>query len=88
MLLGKAYGQSGDLNSALQDMRKGLATLDHSLSRNNPKYLAAQIAYSQVLDRIGSHAEAAEISASAEKALKNYYGSQCPGCTISVAALR
>jgi tetratricopeptide (TPR) repeat protein len=88
MLLGKAYGQSGDLNTALRDMRKGLAILEHSLSRNNPKYLVAQIAYSQVLGRTGSHAEAAEMCARAEKALKNYYGSQCAGCTISVAAFR
>lgn len=88
MLRGKAYSQLGDLNSALADMLEGLAILDHALGRKNPRYFMAEIAYSQVLDRTGSHTDAAELRARAEKARKDYFGSQCAGCTISVAALR
>jgi hypothetical protein len=40
------------------------------------------------LDRFGLHPEAAQMRAAAEKASKNYYGSQCAGCTINVTALR
>ena len=88
MLLGKAYAESGDLGSALPDMEAGLTILDHALGKKNPKYFAAELAYSRVLDQFGSHAEAAQMRAAAEKARKDYYGSQCAGCTINVAAFR
>ncbi|HXW90489.1 MAG TPA: tetratricopeptide repeat protein [Terriglobales bacterium] len=88
MLLGKAYAESGDFRSALADMQTGLTTLDHALGQKNPKYFAAELAYSRVLDQVGSHAEAAQVRAAAEKASKGYYGSQCAGCTINVAAFR
>jgi tetratricopeptide (TPR) repeat protein len=88
MLLGRAYAESGDFTSALANMRTGLTILDHALGQKNPKYFAAELAYSRVLDQVGSHAEAAQVSASAEKASKDYYRSQCAGCTINVAAFR
>jgi tetratricopeptide (TPR) repeat protein len=88
MLLGKAYAESGDFTSALANMQTGLTILDHALGQKNPKYFAAELAYSRVLDRSGLHAEAAQMSAAAEKASKAYYGSQCAGCTINVAAFR
>jgi tetratricopeptide (TPR) repeat protein len=88
MLRGKAYAQAGGLNSALADMREGLAILDHALGRKNPRYFMAEMAYSQLLDRAGSHADAAELRTSAEKARKDYYASQCAGCTINGAAFR
>jgi len=88
MLLGKAYAESGDLRSALANMQTGLTILDHALGQKNPKYFAAELAYSRILDQFGLHAEAAEMRATAEKASKDYYGSQCAGCTINVAAFR
>lgn len=88
MLLGKAYAESGDLTNALANMQTGLTILDHALGRKNPKYFAAELAYSQVLDRFGLHAEAAQMRAAGEKAGKDFYGSQCAGCTINVAAFR
>jgi hypothetical protein len=69
-------------------MRMGLVILDHALGDKNPKYFMAQIAYSQILDRTGSHAEAAQVKAAAEQASKAFYRDQCVGCTISVAAFR
>lgn len=88
MLLGRAYAESGDFRSALANMQTGLTILDHALGQKNPKYFAAELAYSRVLDQFGMHAEAAQMRAAAEKANKDYYGSQCTGCTISVAAFR
>jgi tetratricopeptide (TPR) repeat protein len=88
MLLGKAYAKSGDYRSALANMQTGLTILNHALGQKNPKYFAAELAYSRVLDQFGSHAEAAQMRAAAEQATKDYYGSQCAGCTINVAAFR
>jgi tetratricopeptide (TPR) repeat protein len=88
MLLGKAYAESGDFRSALASMQTGLTILDHALGQKNAKYFAAELAYSRVLDQFGLHAEAEPIRAAAEKAGKDYYGSQCAGCTINVAAFR
>jgi tetratricopeptide (TPR) repeat protein len=88
MLLGKAYAESGDFRSASANMQTGLTILDHALGQKNPKYFAAELAYSRVLDRFGLHAEAAPMRAAAEKANKDYYGSQCVGCTVNVAAFR
>jgi hypothetical protein len=88
MLLGKAYAESGDFRTALANMQTGLTILDHALGQRNPKYLAAELAYSRVLDQFGLHAKAAQIRAAAEQASKDYYGSQCVACTINVAAFR
>jgi tetratricopeptide (TPR) repeat protein len=87
VLRGKAYAQSGDIDRALADMRQGLAILNE-LGPTNPKYFAAEIAYSQVLDRAGSHAQAAQLRAAAAQAGKDFFGSRCLGCTIDLAALR
>lgn len=88
MLLGRALAASGDLGNALANMQAGLNILDHGLGQKNPKYFAAELAYSRVLDQSGLHAEAAQFRAASEKASKDYYGGQCVGCTISVAAFR
>jgi tetratricopeptide (TPR) repeat protein len=88
ILLGKAHAQSGDLNASLADMRQGLTILDHALGRKSLKYVAAELAYSQVLDRSGLHAEAAQLRASADLSGKDFYGRQCPGCTINVSGFR
>jgi len=88
MLLGKAYAESGDFRSALANMKTGLTILDHALGQKNPKYFAAELAYSRLLDQSGLHVEAAQMRAAAEKASKDYYGSQCAGCTTNVAAFR
>jgi hypothetical protein len=69
-------------------MGKGLSILQRTLGDRNSKYFAAQLAYSQVLDRAGSHAEAAQVNAAAQQAIKAFYRDQCIGCTINVAAFR
>src|SRR5215467_5667255 len=88
MLLGKAYAESGDIRSAVANMQTGLTILGLALGQKNPKYSAAELAYSRVLDQFGSHAEAAQMRAAAEKDGKDYYARRCAGCTINVAAFR
>jgi len=87
-LLGKAYAESGDFRSALANMQTGITILDHALGQKNPRYFAAELAYSRVLDQFGLHSEAAQMRASAEKASNHCYGGKCVGCTINVAAFR
>jgi tetratricopeptide (TPR) repeat protein len=88
MLMGKAYAESGTLKSGLVNMQTGLAILDHALGQKNPKYVAAELAYSRLLDQAGLHAEAAQMRAAGELASKDYYRRQCAGCTINIAAWR
>lgn len=88
MLLGKAYSLSGDRDKALVDMREGLGILEQALGRKNPKYFAAQIAYSQALDRAGLREQAAQWRTAGEQGEKDFYRSQCVGCSISVAGFR
>jgi tetratricopeptide (TPR) repeat protein len=86
LLLGEAHNGAGQLTDALGEMRQGVAILERTLSRDNPHYLVAELAYSRILDATGSHAEAARIKASAETLLKDVYRKQCAGCTVSAVA--
>lgn len=88
MLLGRAYLDGGDVDSSLAVMRKGLAILERTLEHHNPRYLTAEMAYSDALQRAGSSAQAAQIKMEAQQGLKDFYRSQCTGCTISVQAFR
>ncbi|MGA8500067.1 MAG: hypothetical protein WB683_00830 [Candidatus Sulfotelmatobacter sp.] len=88
MLRGKAYAQSGNIEKALVDMRDGLGIMEQTLGRKNPRYFAAQIAYAAVLDQAGLREQAAQWRAAAEQAQKDFYRSQCVGCTINVSASR
>jgi tetratricopeptide (TPR) repeat protein len=86
LLLGDANAKAGQLTTALGEMKQGVAILDRTLGRQNPRYLLAEIAYSRVLDATGSHLEAAQIKAAAEPLLNDINPSKCAGCTISAAA--
>jgi tetratricopeptide (TPR) repeat protein len=88
MLLGKSYAQAGRNAVALEEMRKGLRILEQSTGTNSVKYLAAEIAYSEVLDRSGAHTEAARLKDSAEQGLAKLNGDACSRCSISVVALQ
>jgi len=88
MLLGKAHADAGDFTTALAEMDQGRAILGRTLDSQNPKYLTAEIAYSQVLDATGAHLEAARIKTSAERRLKEAPSRRCSNCTISAAAFQ
>jgi tetratricopeptide (TPR) repeat protein len=87
MLLGKSYAQAGQNDKALEQMRKGLNIVDQAVGSNDPKYLAAQISYSQVLDQSGEHDEAVRVKNSAQQALKRLSRDACADCTVSAFAL-
>jgi tetratricopeptide (TPR) repeat protein len=87
MLLGKSYAQAGRNAIALEEMRKGLRILEQSTGTNSVKYLAAEIAYAEVLDRSGAHTEAARLKDSAEQGLAKLNRDACSRCSISVVAL-
>jgi tetratricopeptide (TPR) repeat protein len=88
ILLGRAYLQSGDQRRGLMDMSDGLSIIGHALGQKNPKYVVAELAYSQALDRAGSHSQAAQLRAAAEQAGTDLSHSQCVGCTIDISAFR
>jgi tetratricopeptide (TPR) repeat protein len=87
MLLGKSYAQAGQNDKALEQMQKGLNILNQAIGPSDPKYLAAQISYSQVLDRSGEHDEAVRVKNSAQQALKRLSRDACADCTVSVFAM-
>lgn len=88
VLLGNAKADAGELVSALADVKRGLAILDRTLTRQNPQYMRAEIAYSRVLDRTEAHAEAARMKTTAEHELQEFYRDQCVDCTLSAVAFR
>ena len=88
MLLGRAHADAGELTTALAEMNQGRAILGRTVATQNPKYLAAEIAYSRVLDATGAHLEATRIRASAERGLKEESSRRCNNCTISAAAFQ
>ena len=97
-LLAIAYAQSGDTAGAVVDFKNSLTILDHVLGEDSSQYLAAETAYSQVLERAGHHEEALRLASAAkevkrgkdndehedalEKTTSNLYGSSGIGCTI------
>ena len=87
MLLGKSYAQAGQNAVAMEEMRKGLRILEQSTGTNSVKFLAAEIAYSRVLDRSGAHTEATRLKDSAVQGLAKLNRDACPRCSVSVAAL-
>jgi tetratricopeptide (TPR) repeat protein len=87
MLLGKAYAQAGQNTVAGEEMQKGLRILEQSAGSNSTKYLAAEIAYAQVLDQSGEHMEAARLKDAAEQAFEKLDRDVCTRCSISIVAL-
>lgn len=88
VLVGRALADTTDKGKALDSVRSGLEILDHTVGRQNPKYFAAQIAYSYVLEVNGFHSEAAQVKTAANQALKNFYRDTCATCTVSITALQ
>jgi hypothetical protein len=87
MLLGKSCAQAGQYAVAIEEMRKGLRILEQSTGTSSVKYLAAETAYSEVLDRSGAHIEAARLKDSDEQGLAKLNRDACSRGSISVVAL-
>jgi tetratricopeptide (TPR) repeat protein len=86
--LGNACSEAGQLSVAAVNMRKGIDILGLSGGRGDPRYLAAELGYSQLLDRLGAHVEAARLREGAQTALVRVHRNQCVDCRIDVEALR
>jgi tetratricopeptide (TPR) repeat protein len=77
VLLGKAYANDGQLDAGLSNLRKGLAILNGSAGPHSSRYLAAEMAYAQVLDSAGEHAESVALKNSAKSELMAREGERC-----------
>jgi tetratricopeptide (TPR) repeat protein len=87
MLVGKSNAEAGNAQDALDNMRKGLEILEKAVGSTSIMFLEAELAYAAVLNTSGDHAQARDLKATAEEALRNLYGRQCVQCRISAAAL-
>jgi tetratricopeptide (TPR) repeat protein len=88
LLLGKAQGLDHDVPEAESSMQKGLAILKKTEGTNSVRYVAGELAYSELLEHAGSHAEAARINSDANTTIRNLRSQQCAQCTVSVWSLR
>ena len=88
LLLGRAQGESGDLNEGLDAMSKGLSILKNTVGTNDVRYLIGEMTYSKLLDRSGRHVEAQRLSAEAENSLPKEVKTPCRDCSTSVWSLR
>jgi tetratricopeptide (TPR) repeat protein len=88
LLLGNAYAANGEPSKAIAMMAQGLAIMDRTAGRQNPKYVAGEMMYARVLDRYGKQTEAAQLRAEATQHLSELYHNQCLDCTVSVWSLR
>jgi tetratricopeptide (TPR) repeat protein len=88
VLLGGAYLQAGDLTEARATTNRGLNLLEATSGRQSPRFLAAELAYSKVLDASGAHDEASRFRAEAEAGLNTNPGRQQAQGEISISALR
>lgn len=80
ILLGKAYLKNAEITDALSSIRTGCALLRATVGTAHPRYLLAQIAYSEALKSAGQRAEAVRVRQEAERELKTFYGNQCAQC--------
>jgi tetratricopeptide (TPR) repeat protein len=88
VLLGGAYLQAGDISNARETTRQGLAMLEASSGRETPRYFAAELSYSKILDASGAHDEASRLRKEAQSSLNSGTDRQRAQSEISVAALR
>lgn len=88
VLVGSALADTPAKGQALEEIRLGISILDHTLGRQDPKYIAAQKAYAYVLEANGLHSESMQVKTAADQALKNFYRNTCATCAISVSALQ
>jgi len=88
ILLGGAYLQAGDLPDARATTSRGLSLLEATSGRQSPRFFAAELAYSKVLEASGAHDEALKLRADAQAGLHTDPSRQQAQGEISVSALR
>jgi tetratricopeptide (TPR) repeat protein len=88
VLLGGAYLQTGDIANARETITRGLALLEAGSGPQTPRYFAAQLVYSKVLDASGAHDEASRLRKEALANLNTGTDRQRAQTEVSVNALR
>ena len=88
MLLGKAYANDGRLTEGLNNMRKGLVILSDTSGQHSRRYLAAEIAYAQVLDSSGEHAKSTTLKIAAKREMDALDRGRCASCREGLVANR
>jgi tetratricopeptide (TPR) repeat protein len=88
VLLGGAYLEARDIANAREMTSHGLTLLEACGGRQTPRYFAAEIAYSKVLDASGAHDEASTLRAEAEAGLHTSPARRQAQGEISISALR
>jgi hypothetical protein len=88
VLLGGVYLQAGDLANARDSTTRGLSMLEASSGRQTPRYFAAELAYSKVLDATGAHDQASALRKEAQAALNTSSDRKRAQSEVSVSALR
>ena len=73
VLLGKAYSNDGRLAAGLENITKGLSILSDTAGQHSSTYLAAEIAYAEVLDSSGEHAESRKLKNAAKIELSSFH---------------
>jgi tetratricopeptide (TPR) repeat protein len=88
VLLGGAFLEAGDIPSARDAASRGLTMLEEGSGRESPRYLAATLSYSKILDASGAHSEATTLRQQAQAALNTATDRQRAQSSISINALR
>ena len=88
VLLGNAYLQAGDIANAREAISRGLTLLEASSGRETPRYFAAEVVYSKVLDASGAHDEASTLRKNAQASLNTGTDRKQAQSEISISALR
>lgn len=86
--LGEAQASDHDFTAALRNMNAGLEILKNTIGTANLSYVAAELTYSEILERAGSHEESLRISSAANASLKGLQSHECAQCSVSVWALQ
>jgi tetratricopeptide (TPR) repeat protein len=87
-LLGQAEALNGQWREGAQAMEKGLALTRATMGDRSLRYLRGEMAYAQVLDRMGESGRAAQLRLDAQTKQAPVTGETCRNCTISVTGLR
>lgn len=86
--LGLSLAKQGHPGLALENARKGLAIIQATEGRQSMRYFVAETMYAQVLDLSGLHTECEQLKKETTQAVRDFYGTHCPACTISILAFR
>jgi tetratricopeptide (TPR) repeat protein len=87
ILLGQAQALNGQYSEGARTMEKGLVLTKATSGESSSRYLAAEMAYAKVLDRMGQNSRAATLRQDVATKQAALNAGSCRNCTVSVVAL-